>query len=153
MPSLTILALRRNTADGTFTHCGKPMSALGQKQTCAAHKRRVCTGVVIFLTFLKGLRQQPPQSRQRLQAPKLAPLKLYQGPSQSFAFRPIRSPRRRVTKATEEWIGLRRPQCADSEQARIWSGRSIGSSVGLAPRNTLPARTPTRRYSPRRFGP
>ena len=36
MPSLTILALRRNTADGTFTHCGKPMSALGQKQTCAA---------------------------------------------------------------------------------------------------------------------
>ena len=39
------------------------------------------------LTFLKGLRQQPPQSRQRPQAPKLAPLKLYQGPSQSFAFR------------------------------------------------------------------
>ena len=36
MPSLTILALRRNTADGTFAQCGKSMSALGQKQTCAA---------------------------------------------------------------------------------------------------------------------
>src|SRR5580765_64879 len=107
MPSLTILALRRNTADGTFTHCGKPMSALGQKQTCAAHKRRVCTGVVIFLTFLKGLRQQPPQSRQRLQAPKLAPLKLYQGPSQSFAFRPIRSPRRREQVMKVEFVHLR----------------------------------------------
>ena len=71
-----------------------PMSAKCQKRTSAL-QRRVCTGVVIFLTFLKGLRQQPPQSRQRPQAPKLAPLKLYQGPSQSFAFRPIRSPRRR----------------------------------------------------------
>jgi hypothetical protein len=36
--------------------------------------------------FLKRLRQQPPLSRQRQQAPKLAPLKLYQGPNQS-AFR------------------------------------------------------------------
>src|SRR5262245_22230866 len=77
------------------------MSALPPKQTYAVHqpcllwaksghqckRRRLRGGILKFVTFLRGLQQQPPQSRQRQQSSTLAPVKLYRGPSRSFAFR------------------------------------------------------------------
>src|SRR5262249_28289029 len=52
--------------------------------------------------------------------------------------------------------GMDKPKASAVRKFKTCSnlvGRSIGTSAGLAPCSTFPARTPTRLYSPRRLGP